>query len=116
MSGMHYRRQRRNQEDDWEKIPLAAVKQLNKSNTGGRQTQPQSWTVQYYMLEWHEREWRLQPLKHAVKSTLDRIKYAAEHEWSTLALQTQLLACISGQSQCHSCWSPKEYKVHVLVV
>ncbi|KAL0019809.1 hypothetical protein WJX77_007008 [Trebouxia sp. C0004] len=60
-----HRRHRRNQEDDWKKKRLAAVKRLNKVNTGGRQTQPQSWTLQYYMLEWHEREWRLQPLQHA---------------------------------------------------
>jgi len=50
------------------------------------------------MLEWHEHEWRLKPLQHPVKSTHDRLKYAAEHEWSTLALQTQVLACVSGQS------------------
>lgn len=99
MSGIHYRRHNRNQKDDWEKRRLAAVKRLNKSNKGGRQTQPQAWTLQYYMLEWHEREWRLQPLQHAVKSTHDRLRYAAEHEWSTLALQTQLFACVSGQSQ-----------------
>ncbi|KAL0019807.1 hypothetical protein WJX77_007008 [Trebouxia sp. C0004] len=49
-----HRRHRRNQEDDWKKKRLAAVKRLNKVNTGGRQTQPQSWTLQYYMLEWHE--------------------------------------------------------------
>ena len=66
---MQYRRHSRNQEDDSEKRRLAAVKQLNKSITGGRQIQPQSGTLQYYMLEWREREWRLQPLQHAVKST-----------------------------------------------
>ncbi len=98
MSGMHYRRHRRNQEDDWEKRRLAAVKRLNKSNAGGRQTQPQPWTLQYYMLEWHEHEWKLKPLQHPVKSTHDRLKYAAEHEWSTLALQTQVFVCVSGQS------------------
>lgn len=116
MSGMHYRRHSRNQEDDWEKRRLAAVERLNKSNTGGRQTQPQPWTLQYYMLEWHEHEWRLKPLQHPVKSTHDRLKYAAEHEWSTLALQTQVFACFSGQSHWHPCWSQKEHKVHVSVV
>lgn len=68
MSGMHYRRHSRSQEDEWEKRRLAAVKRLNKSNTGGKQTQPQPWTLQYYMLEWHEREGRLQPLQHAVRA------------------------------------------------
>jgi hypothetical protein len=96
---MQYRRHSRNQKDDWEKRRLAAVKRLNKSITWGRQVQPQLWTLQYYMLEWHEHEWRLKPLQHPVKSTHDRLKYAAEHEWSSLALQTQLFACVSGQSQ-----------------
>jgi hypothetical protein len=95
---MHYKRHSCNQEDDWEKRRLAAVKRLNKFNTGGRQTQPQPWTLQYYMLEWHEREWRLQPLQNAVKRTHDRLKYAAEHDWSTLALQTQVFACVPEQS------------------
>ena len=44
MSGMHYRRHSRNQEDDWERRRLAAAKRLNKSVTGGRQIQPQRWT------------------------------------------------------------------------
>ena len=99
MSGMQYRRHSRNREDGWEKRSLAAFKRLNKSVTGGRQVQPQLWTLQYYMLEWHEHEWRLQSLQHAVKSTHDRLKYAADHERSTLALQLQLFACVSGQSQ-----------------
>ena len=106
MSGKHDRKHHCNPEDDWEKRRLAAVKRLNKSITGGRQIQPQSWTLQYYVLEslWQEREWRLQPLQlllHAVKSTCthDCLKYAAEHEGSTLALQTQLFACFFGQSQ-----------------
>ena len=58
MSVVHYRRHSCNQEDDWEKRRRAAVKRLNKFNTGGKQTQPQPWTLTYrligdaYMLPW----------------------------------------------------------------
>ncbi len=80
--------------DDWEKRRLAIVKRWNKLNAEGKHGKPQQWTLQHYLLEWHEPEWKLQPLHCPFKSIEDRLRYAVEHEWNKVALHTQRLAFI----------------------
>ena len=92
-----YCRQQPENPKDWEKKRLATVKRLNKVNVKGRCVQPQGWTLQDYLLEWHEPEWRLQSLQYPVRSVEDRLRYAAEHEWNTVALHANVLACVSEQ-------------------
>lgn len=96
MAGIHCRQQLDNPKD-WEKKRLATVKRLNKINVRGRCVQPQGWTLQYYLLEWREPEWRLKSLQCPLKSIDDRLWCAVEHEWNTVALHASVLACVSEQ-------------------
>ena len=56
-----YCRQQPENPKDWEKKRWATVKRLNKVNVKGRCVQPQGWTLQHYLLEWHEPEWTHDP-------------------------------------------------------
>ena len=99
VSTMPYRDSHRNGKDSWEKKRMHAVKRLNRSiQTSSRPTQPHPWTLQYYLLEWCEFEWHLQSLPWPIRSTEDRLRYAAEHEWSIHALRTELIHCLCKQS------------------